>query len=106
MFCSKCGRETPDQQMFCQRCSEEMLNYPVDSNAPIQLPLHSETAPTKRRAPKKKSLSPEETLSRTRGSLRLFVFLSIILLIAFVLAACLALYLLDTRDALSLFAPF
>lgn len=106
MFCSKCGRETQDQQMFCPSCSEEMLSYPVDRDAPIQLPLCTETGTAKRRAPKKKPLSAEEALSRTRGSLRLFVLLSVILLIAFVLAAGLALYLLDTRDALSLFAPF
>ena len=106
MFCSKCGRETQDQQMFCQSCSEAMLSYPVDSDTPIQLPLRNETVAVKRRAPKKKPLSPEEALSRTRGALRLFVLLSAILLIAFVLAAALALHLLDARDAVSLLEPF
>jgi len=106
VFCSKCGRETQDQQMFCPSCCEEMLNYPVDIATPVQLPLRNDSTPAKRRAPKKKPPTPEETLARTRASLRLFILVSTVLLIAFGLAAALALYLLDTRDSFSLLANF
>ena len=92
--------------MFCQSCIEGMHNYPIDINTPIQLPLRNETPGAKRRAPKKKPLSPEETLSRTRSSLRLFIFLSAFLLIAFALAAGLALYLLNAQGTLPVSIPF
>ena len=57
MNCLKCGRDVPEEQLFCESCLEVMAKYPVKPNTAIQLPHREEHAfirkpqPERRQAP-------------------------------------------------------
>lgn len=99
MRCLKCGRDIGDEQVFCEECQNNMVQYPVKPGTPIQLP-HRQAAPiTKKKQPRrKKTLKPEEQILKLRHSIRLLTLALIGALIAFVLAALATLYLLEQRD--------
>ncbi len=86
MNCLKCGRETEENQVFCQRCLEDMQRFPVRPGSPVILPRRREAAPPKR-VSKRRGPSPEEQLrSLRRRSRILAVCLAAALLLAGVLA--------------------
>ena len=60
MNCMKCGRETTDEQIFCDLCLEEMEKYPVRPGTVILLPRRREDAARKAVVRKKAPPSPEE----------------------------------------------
>lgn len=98
MRCLKCGREVKDPQVFCELCQEDMSHYPVKPGTPIQLPHRSAPPAWKKTARRKKQLKPEEQLPRLRANIRLLSLALTGLLIAFILAMLMVLYLLDQRD--------
>ena len=68
MQCTKCGRETKDNAVFCKSCLAVMELYPVKPGTSIQLPQRSVTP--KKVTPRKKKLSPEEQVIRQRKTIR------------------------------------
>ena len=38
MNCVKCGREIPEDQVFCEICLTEMENYPVKPGTAVHIP--------------------------------------------------------------------
>ena len=100
MRCLKCGREIKDPDVFCELCQEDMSAYPVKPGTPIQLP-HRAEAPKKKPPKKKKQLKPEEQIPRLRSNIRLLSLALTGLLIAFVLAVLMVVYLLDQRDGVN-----
>lgn len=100
MRCLKCGREIKDPEVFCELCQEDMSAYPVKPGTPIQLPHRAET-PKKKPPKKKKQLKPEEQIPRLRSNIRLLSLALTGLLIAFVLAVLMVVYLLDQRDGVN-----
>jgi hypothetical protein len=100
MRCLKCGREIKDPEVFCELCQEDMSAYPVKPGTPIQLP-HRAEAPKKKPPKKKKQLKPEEQIPRLRSNIRLLSLALTGLLIAFVLAVLMVVYLLDQRDGVN-----
>ena len=46
MNCMKCGRETEDEQVFCQDCQVEMQKHPISTTVAIHLPSRN-TEPDK-----------------------------------------------------------
>ena len=48
MSCMRCGKETKEDQAFCDECLEEMEQYPIKPGTPIQLPLREDKPPVKR----------------------------------------------------------
>ena len=48
MSCMRCGKETKEDQAFCDECLEEMERYPIKPGTPIQLPLRDDTPPVRR----------------------------------------------------------
>ena len=87
MGCMKCGRDIPEDQVFCDSCLEVMARYPVKPETAVQLP-HKKEAPglkktTVRRRP---SLSPEEQIRLLRRRIRRWVLLWLVTLILFIAA--------------------
>ena len=69
MKCTKCGRDTDENAVFCQRCLLDMANHPVKPGTVIQLPQRKPTAP-KKSASRKKQLPPEELVIRQKRTIR------------------------------------
>lgn len=97
MNCMKCGRETENEQVFCQDCLAVMEKYPVKPGIVIHLPRR-EDAVTKKQPAAHLVRTPEEQVLRQRSIIRWLTFALVVLVLAFGLAAGLALYLLDQRD--------
>lgn len=47
MNCMKCGREIPDNQVFCDGCMADMQKYPVKPDVVVTLPSRPEPAARK-----------------------------------------------------------
>ena len=85
MACIKCGRDTENQQYFCESCQEVMQRYPVKPNIAIQLPKHPVSQePVKRR---RRRLFPEETIEHLRSAVRWEAATIVVLLIALILVS-------------------
>lgn len=41
--CMKCGKEIPDNQVFCDDCLKTMQDYPIKPDAPVQIPKRPAT---------------------------------------------------------------
>lgn len=83
MNCIKCGRETGEDQVFCQQCLEEMETYPVKPGTAVHIPPRPiEDEPKKNQPRKKPVLTPSEQVLRLkRKLLRLRILLVLLLLI-------------------------
>ena len=81
MGCLKCGREVPENQLFCESCLEVMKNYPVKPNTAIQLPHRDSAAPFKK-TPAKRRQAPtaEEKLHAAKRFLRRILILWLVTL--------------------------
>lgn len=83
MGCMKCGRDIQEGQVFCADCLETMERYPVKTNTPVILPKRRPPNTSRRSAPRRKTLSPEDQIRRLR---KLNRTLSFLLALALVLA--------------------
>lgn len=70
MYCLKCGRESIDDQVFCDACLEGMSHYPVKPDTAVNLPSRESPAPVKKQVPRKRPLTPEEQVTRLRKHVR------------------------------------
>ena len=66
MGCLKCGADTAKDQVFCDACQEEMKQYPVKPDTPVQL-LPREAVIQELRV---EEPLPETTLSQQLAQLR------------------------------------
>ena len=88
MNCMKCGAELKNSGVFCEKCLEEMANYPVKPNISVQIPYRPAPAPAKKKARRHKYVKPEEQirhLKRVRKRLT-----GLLILATLLLAACAA----------------
>lgn len=69
MYCIKCGKETKDDQVFCEACLVLMEKYPVRPGIPVMIPPRAPDAPKKPSA-RRRIISQEEQLSRLRSGLK------------------------------------
>ena len=82
MNCIKCGRETGEDQVFCEQCLKEMENYPVKPGTAIRIPTHEPREEVKKQPKRKTVLPPSEQIQRLRKKVRaLRVVLALMLLI-------------------------
>ena len=65
MNCMKCGRETKNDQVFCQDCLLEMEKYPVLPGSVVLLPRRRESTVIKK-TPKRHVLTAEEQIASLR----------------------------------------
>lgn len=89
MNCTKCGRETANNAVFCKKCLDVMVQYPVKPGAVIQLPQRKKPS-AKKTAPRRKNLSPEDLVISQRKTIK---WLWIVLACTFLLL-CLSVILL------------
>lgn len=69
MYCAKCGRETEEKTVFCQKCLDVMALYPVKPGTSIQLPQRPPVA-AKKTPTRKKKLTAEDLVIRQRKAIR------------------------------------
>lgn len=79
MNCVKCGREAPENRLFCDECVEEMEKYPVKPDAVVLLPPVNSTAAKKKPVRKKAVLTPEEQVKKLKSRVRVLAALVLIL---------------------------
>ena len=94
MYCLKCGRETVENQVFCDHCLDGMSGYPVKPDTAISLPKRTQESAPKKQNSRKKGKAPEEQivfLSRVIRRL-LVVLLAMVLLLAIAAAALMRSY--------------
>lgn len=82
----KCGREIPNG-VFCTDCLADMAKYPVKPNTVVLIPNREKFLQSKRTQPRRKELSTQELLQRSRKKSRVLGWICGIL--AFLLAALL-----------------
>ena len=80
MNCMKCGRETRGEDVFCQDCLTEMEKYPVDPGTVVLLPRRKD--PSVKKAAKRHTPSPEETIDTLRRQKATLVFLLLVCIAA------------------------
>ena len=81
MNCVKCGREIPDDQVFCETCLTEMENYPVKPGTAVHIPARLPEEQPKKTVKRKHIPTAEEMLLKTRKKLRRTRILAVILLL-------------------------
>ena len=79
MNCMKCGRETENEQVFCQGCMQIMEKYPVRPGTVVLLPRRRESAIKK--TVKRHSIPAEEQIKILKKQ---------IMILWFVLVFCIA----------------
>ena len=84
MNCMKCGRETQEENVFCQSCLLVMDRYPIQPGTVVLLPRHRETSVNKKNI-KKRTLSAEEKNYKLRKIVKVLSILLTIAVIAIVL---------------------
>ena len=71
MNCLRCGRETTDQQVFCDQCLKRMESDPVKPGTPVYIPVRKAAPePKKSRRHPKHARTPEEQLSALHRAVR------------------------------------
>ena len=83
MNCMKCGRETKNEQVFCQDCLQIMGKYPVRPGTVVLLPRRREAVVKK--VVKRHTVSPEEQIKTLRKQLAILWIVLVICLAAMVL---------------------
>lgn len=83
MNCVKCGRETGEDQVFCELCLSEMENYPVKPGTAIHIPAPSKAEEPRKPQRKKRPTRPlpEQVLRLKKKVLRLRITVILLLLI-------------------------
>ena len=90
MYCLKCGKDTKNEQVFCDACLENMLPYPVKPDAVVTLP-HRETTATKKQSGRKRPQSPEEQVVHLRKLVRRLLLALAVMTVLLGLAAAMLL---------------
>ena len=82
MNCVKCGRETAEEQVFCDVCLGEMENYPVKPGTAVHIPTRNPMTEPKKAHPRRKSvLPPSEQIALLKKKLRRTRILAVVLLL-------------------------
>ena len=69
MYCLKCGNETENEQVFCQRCLDVMEQYPVKPGTIARIPHRSNNVGAKKQN-RRKAHNLEDQVIRLRVAAR------------------------------------
>ena len=83
MNCMKCGRETENEQVFCQNCLQIMEKYPVRPGTVVLLPRRRETVIKK--TVKRHTVPAEEQIKALKKQLLIMWIVLLVCLAAIVL---------------------
>lgn len=78
MYCLKCGKETREDRVFCDHCTEVMEQYPIKPGTPVQLPRR-ETAAAPKKVSRRRIRSQEEQIQQLRVTVRALIGCLVIL---------------------------
>ena len=76
MNCMRCGREIPEDQVFCPDCLEGMKKCPIKPDIPIRIPRRPD--PALYRSVRKKGPPEEEQIRVLKKQVRLLAWLLIL----------------------------
>ena len=82
MYCMKCGKETKENQVFCDACLVIMDKHPVKPGTHIQIPQRP-ASHTSKPVSRKRSYTPEEQVLRLRRSVKGLVLALVCTILAF-----------------------
>lgn len=83
MKCLHCGRETANNQVFCDRCLENMERYPVKPGTAVHLPVHKAPENTRKSQHRRRRIpSMEERLLIQRRIIRWMALILVVLILA------------------------
>ena len=82
MNCMRCGREIPDEQVFCPECLAEMEKCPVKPDATVRIPRRPD--PALRKNARKKGTPEEEQIRHLKKQVHILALLLIIAAIVIV----------------------
>lgn len=99
MYCLKCGKETVDTHIFCERCLQVMSDYPVKPDTKVHLPHRLETHAPKKQ-PRKRMLQPEEQLVLMHRLVRRLIAALVAVTVLFVLTAAGLAYTYKNKETL------
>ena len=102
MNCLKCGKETENQQGFCQRCLESMEGYPVKPGTAVHLPARQEAAVPKKPGYKKKVLTTEEQVLHLQRTVRRLAALAVLLAVLLATMGAMLVQTMMDKDELQL----
>lgn len=75
MYCLRCGKDTPEKQVFCNSCLDSMDKYPIKPGTSVHLPRKKEAPPAKKAARKFRPVTPEELIVRMRKAIRILALM-------------------------------
>ena len=83
MNCVKCGRETAEEQVFCDVCLGEMEDYPVKPGTAVLIPNRNQEGPVKKVKTRRRPIRTlsEQLLHLKKVVLRLRILVAVLLLI-------------------------
>ena len=82
MKCTKCGRETPSEGVFCDSCLESMEKYPIKPGTSVHLPKKKAVVVPKKASRRVRATTAEELVVHMRKTIRvLAVMLALCLLL-------------------------
>lgn len=88
MNCLRCGRDTAEQQVFCDTCLADMARYPVKPDVAIYLPNRKpKEVPKKAVHKRRREHTPEEMVAILRKRVRFLTVLVLILVMMLSAAA-------------------
>lgn len=86
MNCLRCGRDTAEQQVFCDTCLADMARHPVKPDVAIYLPNRKpKEAPKKNVHKRRREHTPEEMVVILRKRVRILA--ALVLILAMMLSA-------------------
>lgn len=85
MTCMKCGRETAEEEVFCEECLAEAAEYPIDPNAVVIIPRRDAAEPVKKTV-RRRTVPLDEQVKSLKKRVR-WLTVSLILCIALLLGA-------------------
>ena len=84
MNCMKCGKETAENQVFCESCLKDMGKYPVNPGTPVHIPSRKERDQDKK-PPRKKEPTKDEVIAQQQALIKwLLIALGVLALAFFV----------------------
>ena len=96
MYCMKCGRQTQEDQVFCDSCLETMERYPVKPGTVISLPQRNTPAQEKKSTHRKEP-SAAEQLAQLRRMIRWLTVIIAVLSFLLCATAVMLIRMLDTQ---------
>ena len=89
MKCMRCGRDTTDQQVFCDDCLADMVRHPVKPDVAVYLPSRRPAEPQRKQIRhRKKDLSAEELVPILRS--RIWILSAAVVILMLMLGAAAA----------------